>query len=82
MAGTLNMKKTISILIVIIMLLSGCISKDNKYSDNRNGSNQDEYSTVEEDNSGVIPTEYDNLDLNNKNLKTYGSNVKYKRKYT
>lgn len=65
------MKKLITILIIITVLLSGCISKaDNKYDGNKTGSNKDEYAsyddTTEEDDSSTIQVEYNNLDLNNK----------------
>lgn len=72
------MNKIISILIVLIVLSSGCVSKNNKSGDG-NDSNKDEYSTddgaVEEDDSGIIQSER-SLDLNNKNLKiSDGTNV-------
>ncbi len=74
------MIKITSILVILILLSSGCISKDNKSGDIINNSNKDEYSTddgtLEEDDSGIVQTEYNNLDLSNKNLKMPdGSNV-------
>ena len=64
------MKKTVPILIIIIVLLSGCISKmtDN----NKIYSGGDEYAddgTTEETSSDIVQADYNNLDLNSKNSK-------------
>jgi len=65
------MKRMVSILIIIAVLLSGCIS--NKPVDSKDSSNKDEYSSddiVEEEDSGAVQVAYDDLDINNKNPKT------------
>ncbi len=62
------MKRMVSILIIIAVLLSGCIST--KPVDSKDSGNKDEYSsddTVEEDDSGMVEVAYNDLDINNKN---------------
>jgi hypothetical protein len=64
------MKKVMMIFVLITVLLSGCISGGNKYGSNRIDSNVGEYdidNPVEEDDSGILQTDYRSLDLNNKN---------------
>lgn len=65
------MKKMILILMAAMVILSGCISNGhNKYNDNKTDSNRDEYADdggVEQDDLSTIQ-EYDNLDVNNRNL--------------
>ena len=66
------MKKTISILIIAIILLSGCISKTNDKSVDNTNSNKDEYSddgATEETDSDNVQVNYRDLDLNDTNLK-------------
>jgi len=70
------MKKTLSIMIVIIVLLSGCVS--NKPGGNQGSSNKDEYSsddTVEEDDSCIVQVAYNDLNINNKNSISENSNA-------
>lgn len=70
------MKKTLSVLIVMVVLLSGCIS--NKPGNNQGNGNKDEYSTddtVEEDDSSIAQVAYNDLDINNKNPISENSNA-------
>ena len=63
------MKRMILILMAVMVLLSGCIGHT-KPNENKTDSNKDEYADdggVEQDDSNTIQ-EYDNLDMNNRNL--------------
>ncbi len=74
------MKKMISILIIAIVLLSGCISSTNdKSADNNTGNNGDEYAddgAAEETNLDNIQANYGDFDLNKKDSKVPVDNVR------
>jgi uncharacterized protein YceK len=65
------MKRTMLILIVIAMLLSGCIG-GSKSGNSKTGNNGDEYgndNSIEDDESGVVQADYNSLDLSSKDQK-------------